>query len=217
MTKTALVLGGTGLIGNHLLNQIVKDQSWDRIVVLTRRPLGMASDKIVEVIADATQLDDVADQLVADTVFCALGTTQKVAGGRENFRKIDHDYILRCAEIAHANGAKRFILVSSVGAKVGSPSYYTHVKGETERDLEKIGFETLDFLQPSLLTGARKDFRWNEAIGGKILPAFNFLMVGPLKKIRPIEGAQVARAMAAIARNSNKGLTRHTNDLLFDY
>lgn len=214
MTKTALVFGGTGLIGRHLLNQLIEDDSWDQIIAVTRRSLNTGSEKVIEVIADPSTIEDVADQLVADTVFCCLGTTQKSAGGRENFRKIDHDYILRCAEITRQNGANTFMLVSSIGAKVGSQSYYAHVKGETERDLANVGFETLDILQPSLLLGNRAERRLKEEIGGVVLPIFSVLLAGPLRRLRPILGEQVAKAMAAIAKTARSGTNVYTYDAL---
>lgn len=214
MTKTALLLGGTGLIGGHLLKLLINDPEWDRIVALTRRPLGTGSGKIIDVIGDPVNLDNVASELVADTVFCCLGTTHKKAGSREAFRRIDYDYVLHCAEIAHRNGAKRFLLVSSIGAKAGSPSYYSHVKGEVERDLAAVGFETLDILQPSLLLGERKEHRFMEDWAGRILPALSFFLAGPLRKYRPIEAEQVARAMHAIAAEEQQGIVVYQHDKL---
>ncbi len=217
MSNTALILGSSGLIGRHLLDQLVHDPKWNRIIVLTRRHLGLNDTKIVEVIGDSDTIEASAAKLKAHTIFCCLGTTQAKAGSQDNFRKIDHDYVVRCAEITHQQGAKRFVFISSVGAKVGSASFYAHVKGETERDLAAIGFETLDILRPSLLLGDRDESRPLEDLGRFLAPLLSVILIGPLRKYRPIKGEQVARAMNLIASSKHKGVRVHTFDSLASF
>ncbi|MCL6282450.1 NAD(P)H-binding protein [Ruegeria sp. 2012CJ41-6] len=217
MPNIALILGGTGLVGRHVLERLIAENHWDRVIAVTRRSLDTGSEKVTEVMGGADTVEDIAARIVADTVFCCIGTTQKNAGGRESFRKIDHDYVIRLAEIAHQNGAKNFVLISSHGARLGSPSYYLHVKGEIERDLQAIGFETLDILRPSLLLGKRDESRLAEEWGGRILPLFDFLMIGPLRKFRPIRAEQVAKAMSAIALQKGTGVTIHASDELASF
>lgn len=217
MQNTALLLGSTGLIGGHLLGLLLQDPHWRNVTALTRRSLQIRSDKFQEVIADPSTLNSVAEHLIADTVFCCLGTTLKIAGSRENFRKIDHDYILDCARASRQNGATRFIVVSSLSANPTSPIFYPRVKGQTERDLAALGFDSLSILRPSLLLGERSEHRRAEGLAGKIMPPLSFLMRGPLEKFRPIKGAQVACAMNKIAKDGRKGVTIYDSDQLASY
>ncbi|MBO9413445.1 MULTISPECIES: NAD-dependent epimerase/dehydratase family protein [unclassified Ruegeria] len=214
MSGTALVFGGTGLVGRALVDLLIRDERWERVVCVDRKPIRYEGHKVVQVLADKGSIEAVATNLCADTVFCCLGTTQKVAGSREAFREIDHDYVLQCARIAYRKGATRFLLVSSMGARIGSISYYAHVKGETERDLARIGYPAVDILRPSLLLGDRLDHRFKEKWAGRIMPHFNFLLCGPLKKYRPIKASQVARAMGTIAHTAANGVTVYTSDKL---
>ncbi|UTW56491.1 NAD-dependent epimerase/dehydratase family protein [Kordiimonas sp. SCSIO 12610] len=214
MAQSALVLGGTGLIGTHLIKYLTGSDHWSDIAVLTRRPLNVKYDGVTEIIGDATNVSRVLADCKPDVVFCCLGTTRKKAGSRKRFREIDHDYVVKCAEILKRQGAQRFLFVSALGAKVGSLSYYSHVKGETERDLSAIGFEALDILRPSLLLGERHEARFAEDIAGTIMPFFSGLLVGSARKYRPIEAIQVAKAMSEIACSDKLGVTVYESDKL---
>lgn len=214
MAKTAIVFGATGAIGQRLLPLLMASSAWAKIIVVTRRPLDIASEKVAEVICDATTIDEYAHELNGDTVFCCLGTTQKIAGSKARFREVDHDYILKCAEITHAQGARHFLVVSSMGADARSLNFYSRVKGETERDLKAVGFDRLDILRPSLLTGGRSESRPMEELGGIMMTLMSPMMIGPSRPYRPIKIAQVARAMSEIALTDDVGTKVYLSDEL---
>jgi len=147
-SRTALLVGATGLVGGHCLDLLVSQPSYGRVVALTRRSLGRAnasaSSKANEVVVDFERLSEHADAVRADDVYCCLGTTRKIAGSDEAFRRVDHDYTVEVARIARQNGATRLALVSSAGADRNSRYLYPRVKGETERDVEALGYEVLE-------------------------------------------------------------------------
>ena len=99
-----------------------------------------------------------------DAVICATGTTSKKAGSKEAFRSVDYDLPLAFAQRAHQQGAENFALVSAIGASVDSSFFYPKVKGELEQDIRKIGFRSLTILRPSMIGGARGEFRLTESI-----------------------------------------------------
>ena len=113
--RTALVVGATGLVGGHVARCLAARPEWARIVVLARRPADTASARVERRVVDFDALGP-ADVEGATCVFACLGTTIKKAGSEAAFRKVDHDYTVRVAELAKAAGAERFALVSSVGA-----------------------------------------------------------------------------------------------------
>jgi uncharacterized protein YbjT (DUF2867 family) len=138
--------------------------------------------------------------------FCALGTTIATAGSKEAFYQVDHDLVLAFAKNAKAAGASTFVLVSSVGAEARSSNFYLKVKGEIEKDLESIGFNSLIILRPSMLMGERKEFRLGELIGKGAMTLFNPLMFGSLSKYKGIQGKTVAKAMLRLGKENLKGV-----------
>ena len=214
MTRTAIVFGATGAVGQRLLPLLVESSAWARVIVVTRRPMGIKSEKVSEIISDASTLEDHANELVGDTVFCCLGTTQKIAGSKAKFREVDHDYILACAQLTYQQGAHHFLVVSAIGADARSLNFYSRVKGETEQDLNSVGFDRLDILRPSLLVGARADSRPLEEVGAIVMSLISPVMQGPLAQYRPIKTDQVARAMSEIAASEGTGVRIYLSDEL---
>jgi len=77
---------------------------------------------------DFENLEHSLNNVQIHDVFCALGTTIRKAGSQEAFRKVDFEYPLRTASAAMKLGAKRFIVVSSVGADASSSNFYLKTK-----------------------------------------------------------------------------------------
>jgi uncharacterized protein YbjT (DUF2867 family) len=169
---------------------------------LGRRPLPRQHPKLTQRTVDFARLESEALPSAEDA-FCCLGTTIKKAGSQEAFRAVDHDAVLAFAKAARKAGARRFLLVSALGANPSSRVFYNRVKGETEEDLKAVGFESLIILRPSLLLGDRAESRPGEhaaIVVSKVL--------GPLLRPfsgRPIEARTVARAMLALARDAANG------------
>ena len=197
----AAVAGSTGFIGSILLNFLKDDESFEKVAVLSRKPLQL-SEKFEVLVGDLSQqkLNEI------DVAFCALGTTIATAGSKDAFYHVDHDLVMDFARNAKAAGAKTFVLVSSVGANPKTSNFYLKVKGETEKDLEAIGFDSLIILRPSMLMGERKEFRFGELIGKGVMTLVNPLMVGSMSKYKGIEGSTVAKAMVRLGKESLTGV-----------
>ena len=196
-SRCALVAGATGLVGGHVVERLVESADVDRVVVLVRKTTGKWPAKVEEKVVDYDALEPAAFAGVTEAYAC-LGTTIKKAGSQDAFRKVDHDYTLAVANAAKAAGVERFAVVSSVGASAGSSNFYLRVKGETDEAIEKIGFPSLVIARPSVLVGKREEHRPGEKVGIAMGKAFSFVMVGGLKKFRPIEASRVAEAMVSV-------------------
>lgn len=195
--RNALVAGASGLVGGFLLEGLLESPLYQTVCSLGRRALPIQPPKLTQRTVDFARLD--AEPLPAtDDAFCCLGTTIKKAGSQEAFRAVDHDAVLAFAKAARKAGARRFLLVSALGANARSRIFYNRVKGEAEKDLEAVGFESLVLLRPSLLLGERTESRPGEHVATLVSKA-----LGPLLRPfsgRPIEARTVARAMLALAR-----------------
>jgi uncharacterized protein YbjT (DUF2867 family) len=131
---------------------------------------------------------------------CCLGTTLRQAGSQAAFRAVDHDAVVAFARAARARGARRFVLVSSLGADPRSRTFYLRVKGEADDAVAGLGFEQVTILRPSMLDdeGTRPDHRRGERLA---LPVARLLfsVVGRTHRYAPIRAEVVARAMVRFA------------------
>lgn len=177
---------------------LLPDDSVKRVLVVARRPTGLAHAKLHEYVFDLDDMERHPEAFAVDQVLCALGTTIKQAGTQERFRAIDYSLPMRAARLGLAHGARHYLLVSSAGANAKSRIFYSRVKGELERDLMNLGYPSLTIARPSVLAGTRAEQRRGEQFALKL----GWLMPASLK---PIDARAVARALASAAREDKRG------------
>ena len=215
--RRVLLAGATGLVGAHLLQQLLAQPAAPWVVAPVRRPLRVESRRLSVVVGELdnpAQDSAFAERLRAvtphlDAYVCALGTTIRRAGSPEAFIAVDRELVLRLGKIAREFGARQAILVSSVGASAQSGNFYLRVKGETERALSDLGFERVDLLRPGLLLGERSESRTGEGVARKLAPLTNPLMFGPLQRFRAIPAERVATAAVNLLGQPEPGRFVH--------
>lgn len=193
--------GSTGLVGQALVRQLAAERTWREVRALVRHalPPDLSVPNVVSVQVDYDRLDRPPDWAAADHVFCALGTTMRQAGSSQAFRRVDFEYPVALARAALARGARHFLLVSAVGAAPNSRFFYNRVKGEVEAAITALGFRSVTIARPSLILGPRREPRLGEQIG-KLLG-----LVSP-PRWRPVQAAQVARALVEAAKRDLPGI-----------
>lgn len=207
--RTAVVVGGSGLVGGLCLRALLETPQYARVIGLARRCLPLSHPKFSCQQVDFDSLGTVPE---AEDVFCALGTTRRQAGSEEQFRRVDFEYPKRLAELAVAKGAQRFILVSSVGANSRSRSFYLRVKGELEEAIRALPFTAIHTFRPGLLIGARTERRPGEAAIALLAQMLEFAFAGRFRRYRPIEAETVAAGMVAAATAGEKGFHTYMYD-----
>lgn len=192
-----LLAGATGLVGGHVLRLALADPRVKSIAAPVRREIA-AHPKLLAPVVDFENLPEVVPWWRADAAICALGTTIAKAGSREAFRRVDHGHVLAVARAARAHGTPAFVLNSAASASASSRIFYSRVKGETERDIEQLRFESLTIVRPGLIGGDRTESRPGETIAKIVLGALGPILPRSLR-INPPE--RIAKAMldAAIA------------------
>ncbi len=192
-----------------MLAKLLASPAYETVKVLVREPLKTADLKLQTILFDFDNPD--ASTVVADDVFCCLGTTIKRAGSKVAFRKVDYDYPILIAQLAKLNGAQRFSIVTAMGADAHSSIFYNQVKGEVEQRLAEIDFESLLVFRPSLLLGNRPERRLGEQIGGVF-----FRLFAPIipQKYRAIEAEKVAEAMLQKTVGATAGVHVFESDAL---
>jgi uncharacterized protein YbjT (DUF2867 family) len=199
---TLLLVGATGLVGQSVLARALADPRVTKVVAPTRRPLP-PGPKLENPVVDFDALPAGAAWWQADAVICTLGTTQKIAGSQAAFRKVDFDYPLAVAKLAHQHGTPAYALTSSVGAAARSPSFYLRTKGELEQALIGVGFPSLTIVRPSGIYGERNPPRPLESLGMSVMRH-----LGPIipRRYRVVTPAQIAKALLQGALAAPPGL-----------
>ncbi len=203
--RSALLLGATGLVGRHLLDRLVESALYSRVRALGRRRPARRDPKVEFHGVDFDHLAEHAELFRVDDVFCCLGTTLSAAGSQEAFRAVDHDYVVEAARLASEAGAEQFLVVSSVGADSDARVLYNRVKGEMEVAVKHFPFRALWIVRPALLLGDREEFRLGERIAELVIRPFSPLLVGRLRRYRPVQALDVAAAMLHLAEAEGTG------------
>ncbi len=212
--RIATIIGATGLIGGHLLQQLKQDESYNTLRLLVRRPFKNDSSKVEIKLIDFN--DHESFKLGIDgsaVVFCTVGTTQKkVKGNKEAYRKIDHDIPVKAARFCKETGCDNFLIVSSVGADAKSKNFYLQLKGEVEDEIKKMNLESVSVFRPSILLGDRKESRPAERIGQIAMQTFSFVLINNIRKYKPIHAKEVGAAMIYAAKQQKPGFSIYEYD-----
>ncbi|QJW88915.1 oxidoreductase [Spirosoma taeanense] len=212
-SKTALVLGATGLIGDLLTHQLVDSPIYDKIKVLVRKSLTWQHPRLQEIQFDFDHPNGLVTQ--ADDIYCCLGTTMKKAGSQEAFQKVDYRYPMDIARLGLANGATQFAIVTAMGADTESSFFYNRVKGEVERDLAALDYPTLLIFRPSLLLGNRKgETRLGERLAEGAMRLFSPLIPA---KYKGVQASKVANAMLTTMQQGLTGKRIFESDSLQNF
>ena len=198
----ALVIGATGAVGKDLVEQLLKDDSFERVDVFVRREMPLLSSKLVSHVVDFDHPEIWAELLTGDVLFSCLGTTIKAAGSQDAQWKVDYTYQYDVARAARANGVRQYILVSSVGADAKSKIFYSRMKGQLDEDVAKLGFPGCFILRPPSLIRKGSD-RFGEKAGVVVLKALN--AIGLMRSWTPMPTEDVAAAMVHLAKSGKTG------------
>ncbi len=191
-------------MGRNYFEQLIEEPAYSQIHILVRKAIEINPDKVVQHIIDFNELDKFEINEPINHVFCTLGTTIKKAKTKENFRKVDYDYVFELGKKAKQWNTEKFLVVSSLGANAKSAIFYNRVKGEIEKTLSELRLNQLFIFRPSLLMGNRKEHRAGEKSAIAVYKIINPLFIGPLKKYKGIQASQVAKGMMQTALNNKE-------------
>ena len=200
--KTALLFGSSGLVGGCLLDQLINDDNYSKIKLFVRSVPQISDPKIEIIETDFNNLENHNEDIKGDDCFFCIGTTKQNSPNKNEYRRVELEVPKQVAQIAKSNSVNSFFFVSSGYADSKSSGDYLKFKGEVEEELKRLDFSKLGIMRPSFLLGDRKEKRVGEKIGIFLFKLLSPLLLGPLKKMRPIHSKTVAKAMTRAANEN---------------
>lgn len=192
MMNKAVILGATGEVGGHILEEILKRDFYQEVYVLGRQSiLELPNDpRITKVLIDFNNLQVPQSLLSNADVFWAIGTDKKTG-----YEKVDLGYAYSFALLCRGQ-IKSFNLVSAMGANSQSRYRYTRVKGQLEDLLTPLDLGVQRFYRPAMLLAPnRENLKKGDAIAIQFFQKTAFLLRGPLRNWNGIQPQMVAKAM----------------------
>ena len=211
--KTALLFGATGLVGSHLLNLLISNNNYSKIKVFVRSSIELNDPKIEIIQTDFNNLKNHREDIKGDDCFFCIGTTKKNSPDKNEYKRVELEVPKQVAQIAKSNLVNSFVFVSSGYADPKSSGDYLKFKGLVEEELKRLNFSKLGIMRPSFLLGNRQEKRVGEKIGIFVFKLLSPLFLGPLKKMKPIHSATVAKAMIRTANEKLEKKVFESNEI----
>ena len=212
--KTALVFGSSGLVGSHVLDLLIKNNSYNKIKIFVRSKPSNINEKVEVIETNFINQDPIKSYINGDDCFFCIGTTKKNSPQKLEYKRIELELPKNIAQICKSNGISSFVFVSSGFANPNHSGEYLRFKGLVEEELKSLSFENLGILRPSFLLGKRKQFRIFETIGIYIFRLLSPFFIGPLKKMKPIHANTVAKAMSNIIKKNISQVTYESDEIV---
>lgn len=151
----AIILGSTGMVGKAVLLECLADSRIEKVLVINRHPLGIAHEKLREIVHDNFyDFSPLRDQMKEyDACFFCLGISS-VGMNEEKYRKITYDLTLAFAKLfVSLSSHAVFCYVSGTGTDSSEKGklMWARVKGKTENDLMKLGFRDAYMFRPGYI------------------------------------------------------------------
>ena len=212
--KTALVFGSTGLVGGHLLDQLIKNENYNKIKLFVRSEIIINDLKVEIVKTDFNNIEKHKEEMTGDHCYFCIGTTKQNSPDKDEYRRVELDLPKQIAQITKSNSVNSFIFVSSGYADPNSSGDYLKFKGLVEEELKRLSFNKLGIMRPSFLIGDRKEKRLGEKLGIFVFKLLSPLFLGPLKKMKPIQSEKVAKAMIKISNGDFRQQVFESNEIV---
>ena len=170
----AIVIGGTGATGKHLINQLIRNNNCELVTSIGRRPVldGKKNDKLVDVVLDSLfELSSTENYWKNNNVFFnCIGTTRKRAGGAKEFINIELGIANEAAKVAANTKIPHASLISAKGAnhKIWAKNWihtllYLKTLGQKEQSIiSKFSFNNVSIFKPGMLIRLKGKKTWFE-------------------------------------------------------
>ena len=213
------LFGATGMVGQGVLRECLRDDAVSEIVCVGRTPLGMQHPKIDEVVtSDLFELNRIEGKLRSlDACFFCLGVSSN-GMSEEDYRRLTYDLTLSVASVlTRLNPGMTFMYVSGAGtdsSERGS-NMWARVKGATENALLRLPFKAAYMFRPGVIVpldgiqSKTPSYRVFYSVLGVLLSPLRLLFPRSMNTTRTI-----GLAMLEVARHGAKSPILGPADIL---
>jgi uncharacterized protein YbjT (DUF2867 family) len=212
-----LIFGATGMVGQGVLLECLRDSGVDSVTALGRSVTGAKDEKLIEIVqGDLTNYTAVEDELRGfDACFFCLGVSS--SGMKEAaYERVTYGITLAAAEmLSRLNPGMTFIYVSGSGTDSSERgrSMWARVKGRTENALLRLPLKAYmfrpGFIEP--LDGIQSKTPSYRAFYFVTRPLFPVLRWAFPKQI--LSTREIGQAMLAVARHGYEKRIMETSDI----
>ncbi len=199
-----LITGATGMVGKGVLLSCLKDSSIEKIILLSRRSVGISDPKIQElIIEDFANLGAIQDQVeTIDACFHCMGVSS-IGMSEEEYTLKTYNYTRILADLCFAlNPTSTFCYVSGTGTDEteSGRQMWARVKGKTENYVKNKGFYQALLFRPGMILpedGIQSATKWYNTIYQILRPFYPIF-----KKMSSVTTtSRIGAAMIASLRN----------------
>ncbi|MGA2624410.1 MAG: NAD-dependent epimerase/dehydratase family protein [Bacteroidota bacterium] len=153
MKIKAIIFGATGMIGEGVLHECLRDARVESVLVIGRRSCGVKHEKLKEVIHnnffDYSAIE-VALRGYTACFFC-LGVSS-VGKNEADYTRVTYDLTMQAARtLSRLNPDMTFCYVSGMGTNDKGRSMWARVKGKTENEVARLPFKAVYLFRPGYI------------------------------------------------------------------
>lgn len=151
-----ILTGATGYVGEGTLLELLKIDSVDKVLSVSRKPTGIVHPKLEEyIVPDFMQLAADDEHFKGyDAVFFIAGITS-VGTPQDVYVRISQEIPLHFADIMPDKEQMTFIYLSGAGTTDKGRQFWQQVKSKTEHDIQEKGFRRTFALRPAMMKWAK--------------------------------------------------------------
>lgn len=151
-----ILTGATGYVGEGTLLELLKIDSVDKVLSVSRKPTGIVHPKLEEyIVPDFMQLAADDEHFKGyDAVFFIAGITS-VGTPQDVYVRISQKIPLHFADIMPDKEKMTFIYLSGAGTTDKGRQFWQQVKSKTEHDIQEKEFRRTFALRPAIMKWAK--------------------------------------------------------------
>lgn len=155
MKLNVVITGSTGMVGEGVLHECLNHHSVEKVLVINRRPCGLAHPKLSEVIhPDFLDTEGLGEKLVGYNACYFCAGMSSVGKPAEEYERMTYDLTIGFAKVfLAANPLSFFCYVSGEGTDSSEQGRlrWARVKGKTENMLMQMPFVSATMFRPGYI------------------------------------------------------------------